>query len=84
MSLSCALVLMCLLPLAVSGWWPFSSGDSNEAIQPEQASLGGSKKVAQFEMMSAEQKFLSEAQQFLDLSPLDKCLHGVREPTPTR
>ena len=33
--------------------------------------------VVSFEMKTAEQKFLAEAQQFLDLSPLDRCQHQV-------
>lgn len=80
MSWSCVLMVVCCLPLAANGWWPFSSQVSSESAQPpaEQA-IERSRKAAQFEMMSAEQKFLSEAQQFLDLSPLDQCLHGVSE-----
>ena len=34
--------------------------------------------VVPFEMKTADQKFLAEAQQFLDLSPLDRCQHQVR------
>ena len=34
--------------------------------------------VVPFEMKTADQKFLAEAQQFLDLSPLDHCQHQVR------
>ena len=83
MSLSCAsvvFVLVCSLPLVANGWWPFSSEVSSESAQlPAEQAPERSKKPAQFEMMSAEQKFLSEAQQFLDLSPLDQCLHGVSE-----
>ena len=34
--------------------------------------------VVPFEMKTADQRFLAEAQQFLDLSPLDRCQHQVR------
>lgn len=80
MSLSCALVVVCSLPLVTNGWWPFSSQVGSEpAPLPSEQAPERSRKAAQFEMMSAEQKFLSEAQQFLNLSPLDQCLHGVSE-----
>lgn len=79
MSWSCALVI-CFLPLVANGWWPFSSQTSSEpAHLSAEKDPDRSRNAAQFEMMSAEQKFLSEAQQFLDLSPLDQCLHGVSE-----
>ena len=76
---SAVCLLVCLLPLVVKGWWPFSSEISSESERASVDSLDHSRRAAQFEMMSAEQKFLSEAQQFLDLSPLDHCLHGVSE-----
>ena len=70
----CLLVCL-LLPVAVCGWWPFSGGGSQAKEEP--ANDDASRKAVAFEMVSAEQRFLNEAQQFLDLSPLDQCLHGV-------
>ena len=72
---SCRVLLsLCLLPGVVFCWWPFSTQK-----EPEEPSrhVGIPRKAASFEMMSAEQKFLSDAQQFLDLTPLDQCLHRV-------
>lgn len=69
------LVFLCLVPALAIGWWPFSS-QQQELEEPSRRD-DVSRKAATFEMMSAEQKFLNEAQQFLDLSPLDQCLHGV-------
>lgn len=68
------LLSVCLLPGVVFCWWPFTSQQD-----PEKPSrhVDIQRKAASFEMMSAEQKFLSDAQQFLDLAPLDRCLHGV-------
>ena len=70
---SSLLVLMCCLPVVVYAWWPFSS----QVDEPSAAQQPSLSKPASFEMATAEQKFLSEAQQLLDLAPLDRCLHGV-------
>ena len=66
------LLTICLLPGVVHGWWPFSSSEEEST-----SDIAPAKKPATFEMATAEQKFLNEAQQLLDLAPLDKCLHGV-------
>ena len=75
MTSSFVFLLVCSLPVVIYAWWPFSS----EAKEPSpgQASPTHAAKAASFEMATAEQKFLSEAQQLLDLAPLDRCLHGV-------
>lgn len=54
-----------------ASWWPFSSAgeDGGPIVAREPVA---------FEMASAEQKFLAEAQQYLDLSPLEACQHKVR------
>ena len=59
-------------------WWLFSGA----AIEPTdgEAADGGAveRRPVSFEMASAEQKFLSEAQQYLDLPPLEACQYRVR------
>lgn len=62
-------------------WWPFSSEPA--AVDP-QAQVGQAEEEekvqqapAKFEVSNAEQKFLSEAHSYLNLSPLEKCQHSV-------
>lgn len=55
-------------------WWPFSGSEEREEV----SSVTAHEPVA-FEMASAEQKFLAEAQQFLNLSPLEACQHEVSD-----
>ena len=69
-------VLILLLPVLGRCWWPFSSGEQEDTPSQDAAALE-TRKVVQFEMSSAEQKFLAEAQQFLDLPQLDQCQHVV-------
>ena len=57
-------------------WWPFSSG--GEPSEESRASVEVARQAIPFEMRSAEQKFLAEAQQYLDLSPLEACQYRVR------
>lgn len=59
-------------------WWPFSS--SEERKEASDASSVASREPVAFEMASAEQKFLAEAQQFLNLPPLEACQHEVCVP----
>ena len=54
-------------------WWPFSS--SEEDAEPP-APVAPREPVA-FEMANAEQKFLAEAQEYLNMSPLEACQHQV-------
>lgn len=54
-------------------WWPFSSDEGDR--EPETA-MAAREPVA-FEMASVEQKFLAEAQQFLNLPPLEACQYKV-------
>lgn len=56
-------------------WWPFSSG--GEPSEERRASVDVARQAIPFEMRSAEQKFLAEAQQYLDLSPLEACQFRV-------
>ena len=53
-------------------WWPFSSGENAEAAAPV-----APREPVTFEMANAEQKFLAEAQEDLNLSPLEACQHQV-------
>lgn len=59
-------------------WWPFSGGE--ESKEASEASSVASREPVAFEMASAEQKFLVEAQQFLNLPPLEACQHEVCVP----
>ena len=56
-------------------WWPFSSGELEE--NAEVAAPVAPKEPVTFEMANAEQKFLAEAQEYLNLSPLEACQHQV-------
>lgn len=77
-NLTVALSLLVLLPVMGRCWWPFSSSDQEDT--PEQDGVLETRRVVQFEMSSAEQTFLAEAQQFLDLPQLDQCQHVVSIP----
>lgn len=55
-------------------WWPFSGSEEREEVSSVEA-----REPVAFEMASAEQKFLAEAQQFLNLPPLEACQHEVSE-----
>ena len=60
-------------------WWPFSSETADEETRVEAShgpSVNPGAPVA-FEMKSAEQKFLAEANQFLELPPLERCQNKV-------
>lgn len=57
-------------------WWPFSSDEVDEKPPTAAAPVPPSGPVA-FEMSSAEQKFLAEAQAILNLPPLEACQHQV-------
>ena len=57
-------------------WWPFSSDEVDEKRPTAAAPAPPSGPVA-FEMNSAEQKFLAEAQAILNLPPLEACQHQV-------
>ena len=64
------------------GWWPFStSQEPAEASSRPQIAEGEEKQVrhvpAKFEVATAEQKFLAEAQKYMELSALEKCQHAV-------
>ena len=68
------LLVLFLLPTASYGWWIFSSSESGS---DESSSSPETRRPVQFEMTTAEQKFLAEAQTFLDLPQLDQCQHVV-------
>ena len=59
-------------------WWLFS-GAANEPADGEAAyGIAVERRPVSFEMASAEQKCLSEAEQDLDLPPLETCQYRVR------
>ncbi len=71
--MSCVRVVAFLLFLqGAQSWWPFSSQPRSESSAVEET-----KRPITFEINSVEQKFLAEAQHFLDLPQLDQCQHGV-------
>ena len=59
-------------------WWLFSGATNEPADGYAAEGKAVERQPASFEMASAEQKFLSEAQQYLDLPPLEKCQYRVR------
>lgn len=73
------LVIMTMVVIMVRGvegfWWPFSNDDTDE--QPRIVAIQEAKEPVAFEMATAEQKFLAEAQQYLNLSPLEACQYQV-------
>ncbi len=76
--MKCVCVVAFLLSLqGVQCWWPFSSSDPRS----ESSAVEEAKRPITFEINSVEQKFLAEAQHFLDLPQLDQCQHGVGYPT---
>ena len=56
-------------------WWPFSSDELEENAEP--AAPVAPREPVTFEMANAEQKFLAEAQEYVNLSPLEACQHQV-------
>ena len=91
-TMRCCWVGLAVLALlgGVDSWWPFgSSAEESEmaeeatATVSEEVSGGRASAVAvglpvPFEITTAEKKFLSEAQQYLDLPPLEQCQYQVR------
>lgn len=69
-------LIFLLLVHSAWGWWIFSSTASTDT---ESGNGKIERRPVAFEINSAEQKFLAEAQQFLDLPQLDQCQHMVRE-----
>ena len=69
--------LVLCFPLGTVCWWPFSSSSSENEPTVNEASSGQLRRAVEFEMTTAEQKFLAEAQQFIELSQLDQCQHLV-------
>lgn len=73
-----ALSLLELLAVPANAWWPFSDDDDiEEALSQATNKNDGSPGLVPFEIKTADQKFLEEAQQLLKLSPLDRCQHKV-------
>lgn len=77
----CYLVLAVLCTLLATGncWWPF--GDTTEEEGEVAKESGGGVETSApvpFEMTTAEKRFLAEAQQYLDLPPLERCQYQVR------
>ena len=81
------LAVLCALLATGNCWWPFDdtteeggevakeSGDAVETSAPE---------PVPFEMTTAEKKFLAEAQQYLDLPPLERCQYQVGQGLPPK
>lgn len=70
------MMLVLLATVAVGRcWWPFSSESSGK--EEEGLEVVAVASAVPFEMNSAEQKFLMEAQQLLELPPLEACQYQV-------
>ena len=68
-----ALSLLMLLAEPANAWWPFSDDDDFEEARSQATNNnGGSPGLVPFEIKTADQKFLEEAQQLLKLSSLDR------------
>ena len=74
-------LLIATLMGAEAFWWPFSSDSEGGS---EQETAVASREPVAFEMASAEQKFLAEAQQFLNVPPLEACQYKVSSHTSCR
>ena len=82
--MSCkAILFLLILSSDCEGWW----SSSNQKPSPSDAK-GSSKKGSSgnslqprvnFEVLSAEEKFLAQANQYMDLSPLDLCHQKVKK-----
>lgn len=72
------LLAVCALTCPVSGLfeWLKTTWTAPPAAPPPPAPPAALSEDARFEMMTADEKFLSEAKQ-LELSPLDSCHHRV-------
>ena len=75
---SCLLVIVVSLTQREAGalWWPFSIDEADD--EPTAAAVQSAAGPVAFEMATAEQKFLAEAQQYLNLPPLEACQHKAR------
>ena len=81
------LLLVSLLAVKAWCWWPFSSvgteaESASETLLPSKqeetpVEVKVQKNSAKFEISNAEQKFLAEAHNYLNLSPLEQCQHSV-------
>lgn len=60
-------------------WWPFRSVQTPASPLSEEKDevQVGIRNQAKFEVANAEQKFLTEAHSYLNLSPLETCQHSV-------
>ncbi|KAL5491001.1 hypothetical protein EMCRGX_G016214 [Ephydatia muelleri] len=73
-------IFLLLLQLSQGrSWWLFSGKDEHPETDVSSDSQQQERRPAAlpFEISSVEQKFLAEAQQYLDLSPLEQCQHKV-------
>ena len=58
-------------------WWPFSKDSDKDEDTANENTPQKDGVLVPFEINSAEQKFLQEAKQLLDLPPLEQCQHKV-------
>lgn len=69
-----------VLTLLATGncWWPFgdTTEEGGEVVEESGDAVEASAPVP-FEITTAEKKFLAEAQQYLDLPPLERCQYQV-------
>lgn len=77
MMLSKAILFLLILSRDCQGWWSSSRQPSSDA---KGNSKGGNSMQShvKFEVLSAEDKFLAQAKQYMDLSPLDLCHQKVK------
>lgn len=67
-----------VLTLSVSyGWWPFEEEKEEEQVTKKHVVDRGKENIVPFEVTVADQKFLLEAKQMLEMTELDYCQHEV-------
>lgn len=72
-------ILFFLVCVSISvAWWPFTESSEEEESEIKMDDQSKDNMIP-FETISAEQKFLQEAKELLDLSPLDKCQYKVSQ-----
>ena len=70
------LALFLLISPISKGWWIFSDPQISSGKETQKEGQK-SQKIANFEVLDAEDKFLAIAKEYLDLPALDRCQHKV-------